>query len=306
MDTYLLLPHLKIHNANAFSSIYTIGIPAMTSWLGFTHALERRINVQNATEKVEFAKTAVIIHDYHLHSHRLRGNNYNSLAVTANPLKKKGSEFERPPFIAEGRIDLEVSILISVNGVNSINEEIIKSEVNKNLYKMKIAGGDILPNAKLEKKKNKIIYDDGFNTEFYYIEEELEKEKELRGRLRKGYAIIERRDLMIENNSEGDDLDKLLDYLKVNFKAKDSDDKKVIWEASKKTSGWIVPIVTGYRGIQSSGNVNNQRDVNYEHQFVEPVVTLGEFKTVYGLDSLEDMMWKYHAENDLYVCVNNN
>ena len=143
MDTYLLLPHLKIHNANAFSSIYTIGIPAMTSWLGFTHALERRINVQNATEKVEFAKTAVIIHDYHLHSHRLRGNNYNSLAVTANPLKKKGSEFERPPFIAEGRIDLEVSILISVNGVNSVNEEIIKSEVNKNLYKMKIAGGDI-------------------------------------------------------------------------------------------------------------------------------------------------------------------
>lgn len=306
MDTYLLLPHLKIHNANAFSSIYTIGIPAMTSWLGFTHALERRINGQNVIEKIEFAKTAVIIHDYHLHSHRLRGNNYNSLAVTGNPLKKKGSEFERPPFIAEGRIDLDVSILISVKGFDGVHEEFIKSEVDKSLYKMKIAGGDIFSDIKLKKKKNKIIYDDEFHTEFYYIEEGSEKEKELRGRLRKGYAIVERRDLMIDNDCEGDDLDKLLDCLKVSFKAKDSDDEKVVWEASKKTTGWIVPIVTGYRGIQPSGKVMNQRDTNYEHQFVEPVVTLGEFKTVYGINSLDDMMWKYHVENDLYVCVNDN
>ncbi|PIU55383.1 MAG: type I-F CRISPR-associated protein Csy2, partial [Deltaproteobacteria bacterium CG07_land_8_20_14_0_80_38_7] len=28
----LLLPHIKVHNANALSSPFTIGFPAMTAW----------------------------------------------------------------------------------------------------------------------------------------------------------------------------------------------------------------------------------------------------------------------------------
>ena len=34
VKTYLLLRHVRIHNANAFSSPLTIGFPAMTAWLG--------------------------------------------------------------------------------------------------------------------------------------------------------------------------------------------------------------------------------------------------------------------------------
>jgi hypothetical protein len=30
---FFLISHLKIHNANAMSSPYTIGFPAMTAWL---------------------------------------------------------------------------------------------------------------------------------------------------------------------------------------------------------------------------------------------------------------------------------
>jgi len=33
----LLLPHIKVHNANALSSPFTIGFPAMTAWLGAVH-----------------------------------------------------------------------------------------------------------------------------------------------------------------------------------------------------------------------------------------------------------------------------
>jgi len=40
MKDILLIPNLKIHKANALSSPYTIGFPAMTAWLGFMHALE--------------------------------------------------------------------------------------------------------------------------------------------------------------------------------------------------------------------------------------------------------------------------
>lgn len=34
MKAYLLISRLRIHNANAMSSTLTIGVPAMTAWLG--------------------------------------------------------------------------------------------------------------------------------------------------------------------------------------------------------------------------------------------------------------------------------
>ena len=43
MKAYLLISHLRIHNANAMSSTLTIGVPAMTAWLGAVHALERKL-----------------------------------------------------------------------------------------------------------------------------------------------------------------------------------------------------------------------------------------------------------------------
>jgi len=45
----LLLPHLKVHNANALSSPFTIGFPAMTAWLGAVHALQRKLNASGFT-----------------------------------------------------------------------------------------------------------------------------------------------------------------------------------------------------------------------------------------------------------------
>ena len=43
---FLLIPHIKIHNANAMSSPYTIGFAALTGWLGAVHALERHVQQQ--------------------------------------------------------------------------------------------------------------------------------------------------------------------------------------------------------------------------------------------------------------------
>ena len=45
MKTYIVLPDVQIHNANAMSSTYTIGFPAMTAWLGAVHALQRNLAV---------------------------------------------------------------------------------------------------------------------------------------------------------------------------------------------------------------------------------------------------------------------
>jgi len=40
---YLLLKNILIRNANALSGALIAGFPAVTAWLGFIHALERKV-----------------------------------------------------------------------------------------------------------------------------------------------------------------------------------------------------------------------------------------------------------------------
>ena len=53
MRQFLLIPHLKLHNANAMSSPYTIGFPAMTAWLGAVHALQRKLQSKGCEINLE-------------------------------------------------------------------------------------------------------------------------------------------------------------------------------------------------------------------------------------------------------------
>ena len=99
VKTYLLLRHVRIHNANAFSSPLTIGFPAMTAWLGAMHALERKIRCNEALSSIRLKKLAVSCHDFDLQTYKGPGDYVNSVIITSNPLRKKGSSFERPPFI---------------------------------------------------------------------------------------------------------------------------------------------------------------------------------------------------------------
>ncbi|MCP5575774.1 type I-F CRISPR-associated protein Csy2, partial [Klebsiella pneumoniae] len=89
MRQFLLIPHLKIHNANAMSSPYTIGFPAMTAWLGAVHALQRKLHSKNT--EVELTKIAVSCHDFNLQNYKGRGDFVHSIVGTANPLDKDGN-----------------------------------------------------------------------------------------------------------------------------------------------------------------------------------------------------------------------
>ncbi len=70
---FLLIPHLKIHNANAMSSPYSIGFPAMTAWLGAVHALQRYLK-QNGFEKLELSSVAISCHDLNLQTYKGLGD----------------------------------------------------------------------------------------------------------------------------------------------------------------------------------------------------------------------------------------
>jgi len=120
-----------------------------------------------------------------------------------------------------------------------------------------------------------------------------------------GYVLIERRDLMIKAMQEEnkDALDALLDHLKVMHRSKQDAEGKVTWTSSRLTSGWIVPIATGFQGISESGTAKHQRDNITPHRFAESVVTLGEFVMPYRIKDLDNMLWQYHVEpeKNLYL-----
>ena len=99
---FLLIPQLKIQNANAMSSPYTIGFPAMTAWLGAVHALQRHVNQQGLCD-VRLVSVAVSCHHFDLQTHKGQGDFVHSIIGTANPLDKNG---DRPPFVEEARCRL--------------------------------------------------------------------------------------------------------------------------------------------------------------------------------------------------------
>ena len=82
----LFLPHIKVQSANALSSPFTIGFPAMTSWLGAVHALQRKLN-DTDFEHVNFKSTAVISHDMELQTKIGQGDFVKSIVVPKKPLK---------------------------------------------------------------------------------------------------------------------------------------------------------------------------------------------------------------------------
>ncbi len=292
----LHLPHIKVQSANALSSPFSIGFPAMTAWLGAVHALQRKLNTGGLIN-AGFKSVAVISHKMELQTKKGKGDFVQSIIVPKRPpsTKKELTDFNAgsaPSFIEEARCHLDVSLLIEYTGIDKDDEEICKDRVSHHLNaSMKIAGGDILA------FKSPALYrvEEGNDTDL----------RKLSRRLMPGYAIIERRELMIEAMEQGRNaIDSLLDYLAVYHTCEQDEAGNVTWTSHRKTSGWIVPIATGFHGITELGRAKNQRDPDTPHRFAESVVTLGEFRMPHRINSLDEILWCYHTDfkNNLYLC----
>ena len=290
MRQFLLIPHLKLHNANAMSSPYTIGFPAMTAWLGAVHALQRKLQSKGC--EVSLTKVGVSCHEFNLQTYKGQGDFVHSIIGTANPLDKDGS---RPAFIEEARCHLEVSLLIECQNIDPDEKEQFLEDVQQLICSMKFASGDVLA-----VKKCQILQ----------FDEDADQDRELKPILNKlmlGHVLIERRDLVIESMKQGKDaMDAVLDYLKVTHSSSVDENGKVIWTSKRNAQGWLVPIAVGFQGISELGIAKNQRDADTPHRFAEAVLTLGEFIMPYRIESIDQLLWQYHVdlENNLYLCQN--
>ncbi len=289
----LLIPKVHIHNANALSSPYTIGFPAMTAWLGAAHALQRELKLtphfKEEYKDLIFKGVAVICHNIKVHTHRDEYDFIASIIGTGNPLDKTG---KRSPFIEEARCDLAVSLLIEYEKEDGYDDELTEDIDNLLQAKLKIAGGDII---KAEPAQRKQIQN---KTDI----------KALMGAVMPGHCLIERRDLMQHTMAKGlDAIDALLDHLKITHHCEESSDGKITWNARRKSKEWLVPIATGFHGISKIGHAQQQRDQNTPHRFAESIVTLGQFIMPYRINDIDNILWHYHTdlENNFYLCQQN-
>ncbi|MGG4662127.1 type I-F CRISPR-associated protein Csy2 [Providencia vermicola] len=300
-STFILkLPHINIQNANALSSPYTIGFPAMTAWLGFMHALERKLREIDGLNII-LDSIGVISHECDLQTYRGPNDYVSSIVGTGNPLNNDGT---RSAFIEEARCHLSVSLLIKygIGNEGEVQALPADSPILQTIYDlvltMKLAGGDILS---LGKPSSHILRSD---------DPEGKSKRSLLNSLMPGYALIERRDLMIEAMEEGQDaMDALIDYVAVENRCVETikeDEAKTHfeWRSQRKASGWIVPIATGYQGISPLGQAKNQRDEETPHRFAESIVTLGEFILVNRANQIDEILWEYvyDESHDLYLC----
>lgn len=292
MRRFILIPHLKIHNANAMSSPFTIGFPAMTAWLGAVHALERKLR-HLGFDGITLAKVAVSCHEFNLQTYKGQNDFVSSIIGTSNPLDKNG---ERPPFIEEARCHLTVSLLVELTNIHHYQLDQLLLQIDQLILCMKFASGDIL-----SVRKSQIL-------NFDEDEDEDLELKPILNKLMLGHVLIERRDLIKQTMEieQKDALDAVLDYLKVNHHSELNESGDVTWTSSRKEKGWLVPIAVGFQGISELGQAKNQRDENTPHRFAEAVITLGEFLMPYRIENIDQLLWQYHVDlnNSLYLCQN--
>jgi len=294
----LLIKRLNIHNANAHSSPYSIGFPAMTAWLGAVHALQRKLRRDSRFDDLDelvFPSAGVVCHDFNLHAYR--DTDYKSKLILAKAPKvpkrkrKKGEPWEiftDAPFIPEARCDLTVSLILEYD--TDDDADLIEAVV-QNLPTLKIAAGDIQPFLSDQISIWQIRTEQDYHA--------------LVGELMPGFCLVERRDIMQQAMEDGQDaLDALIDAVKITHHCEIDENEKVHWHSARQQKGWLVPIATGFQGISELGHAELQRDSDTPHRFAESIVTLAEFIMPYRLNSLEQMLWHYQADldNNLYIC----
>ncbi|MEO3989253.1 type I-F CRISPR-associated protein Csy2 [Pseudocitrobacter cyperus] len=289
MSYLLLLPHLRIENANAVAGL-TWGFPAITHFLGYAHALSRKVCTEYG---VRFEGCAVISHEHQVQAYS-SGRDFQ-FALTRNPLTKEGNTAS---FNEEGRMHLTVSLVIECEG------EITNGEYGKEAFcdrlKMlcqshKLAGGAIVSMR---------------DPQLFQTPENEQQLRQILWRLMPGFALYDRSEWLAEHHQQQPDtsvLDAWLDFAAIKYQATDPDEEgKATWEYQPKPMpGYLVPLMCGYQRISQlypAGEVANARDSTTPFAFAEAVYGVGEWRGLHRVTDIEPLLWRYRTTETGYYC----
>jgi len=317
MKSLLILERLRVENANAISGM-TWGFPAITNFLGFTHALSRFTQVKQG---VSLGGCGVICHWHQVKAHQPGGRGEYVFGLTRNPLIMKGKEAVTAPFNEEGKIHLEVSLLIECDfiaydlpdetGNDEENIERFTRAIKEKLLTLRLAGGNI-----------QSIQQVRFETLPERTEEQQKWTRKKLLKLLPGFALVDRSELLTEHfqqlkeqQPEAELLDAWLDFAALKYQAQPDPDSEeltektpAIWELQPKPAeGWLVPIMTGYQSISplyEPGEVAHTRDPSVPFRFVESAYGIGQWLSPHRIKKLEHLIWRYHQIDDSYLSSN--
>lgn len=301
----VVLPHLKVHNANAISSPLTHGFPSITAFLGLMWTLERKARA--AGLDLEFNAVGVVCHGFE--EQTTEGGFVKSFRLTRNPVGKDGGT---AAIVEEGRIHLELSLVLAVYAENW-DQDAQRSDlqtVAELLQTLRVAGGTLLPSAPRHRPwvadfTSPSAADRAANF------------RKARARLLPGTALVARDDLIDQRLRElqtsgaaATRFDAWLSLSRVNWHyAAEADSGKGAWQHDRKGKGWIVPIPVGYGALgelHPAGSVPNARDATTPFRFVESLYSMGEWLGVHHLHSPLDLLWYADSQpsQGLYRCRN--
>lgn len=304
-EALLLLPHLRVQNANAIAGPLSWGFPAVTAFTGFVHALQRRLQADGL--EIELDGVAIVCHHFEAQTSLPAGKRTHVFHLTRNPVNADGST---AAIVEEGRAHLQVSLLIGVNGSCLDDESALPALAARTMdaaLSMRLAGGSLLPSAQPAVLLGRTGSEDG-------DEQQLRR---LRRRLLPGFALVGRRDLLVEHTAQlqaadpqADTLDALLDLTRMNIDPPQADaqpDSRTAGWHVRPRGGWLVPIPVGYRAlgeVQPAGSVRNARDRDTPFCFVESLYSLGQWLSPHRVRDLSELFWYHRADPDagLYLC----
>ena len=309
-DALLLLPRLRVQNANAVSSPMTWGFPAPSAFTGFVHALQRRLNAMG--HDIQFGGVGIICHQFDPQVFQPPGRRTQVFRLTRNPVDKDGNT---SAIVEEGRTHLAVSLLLTVSGdgcpVGADDCTAFAALVLECAEGMRLAGGSILPQPKRPKHPPQWLEWPRL------LSDQRLAWRRLRRHLMPGFVLVSRAPLLAQHlhtlqqtRPQPNALDALLDVCRLNVEPTaaepedeggngDDSDVPATWAVRRRYRGWLVPLPLGYAAVSPlypPGTVKNARDDAPPFRFVESLLSLGEWVSPHRIAEAPHLLWHFDAQ----------
>lgn len=322
----LVLPHLRVQNANAISSPLTHGFPSMTALTGLMWALQRQLAAAGIPLKLQ--QVGVICHQ---HEEQVADGYVKTFQLTRNPVDKDGGT---AAIVEEGRIHLDVTVVFQVThaagqdagsaltlGHDAQLDE-WAAQIGEIVGRMRFAGGTLLPGPPRPGRRTRPW--------MAVLPEDHEEQARVFARWRRqwlpGYVLVGRDDLLKERHRTlraehpgATLLDGWLHAARFNHQpvgdemsedgAQPASAKRQRWAdpARQKGAGWTVPIPVGYAALTKplpAGTVANTRDASTPCVFVESVYSFGQWISPHRLNDVHALLWRpeFDTATGLYRC----
>lgn len=303
--TYIIFEHLEVYDANCIAG-FTYGFPAITHFLGFGHALSRKLS---KSFQLELKGCAIICHHHQIHAYKRYGD-YIFAQSKNSPTSEKYAK-GGAPIIEEGKMNMTVSLVMECLKADGTSFDISRDQDIKNLkqYLMSLAYQHPLAGGSIQKIKSIKI-----ETEKSDEKEKTRQIRKIKASLLPGFVLMDRSDLLENFNKDQntDLIDYWLNFSAIKYKAIKEEDEietkenKAKWQIlPREEKGWLVPITNGYKAITKTygaGEVKGVRNSNYPFCFVEAVHSVGEWLSLHRIKDLSDIIWQYNYEQDWYLC----